>query len=225
MKKQKEYKTEITKIRWNLSRFVILAALAVINFFINKYISSNPDLPFWLNAFGPILAAAIDGPLFGAYTAAAWLVIEIIFSGWSTYTFLIAIMMGAMAGAFGVMLRLGLIGNRKSMPWAFMIIVLVDTMLGISTSMAAYGSATYTNSVTNFISKAMIAEGFGETFSSVVSYVAASIIDKGIILGLVLLALRLLPQSAADSLSIEKRIPVAVIEDDENNQEKTVNES
>ena len=40
-----------------------------------------------------------------------------------------------------------------------------------------------------------------------------------------LLALRLLPQSAADSLSIEKCIPVAVIEDDENNQEKTVNES
>lgn len=221
MKKQKEIKTDLVKVKWNMSRFVILAVLAVVNFFINKYISSNPSLPFWLNGFGPIMAAAVDGPLFGAYTAAAWLALDIIFSGWSTYTFLLAVMMGAMAGAFGVMLRLGLIGNKKSLPWAIMIIVLVDTMLGISTSMAAYGSATYTNSVTNFISEVMVAGGFGDTFSSVTAYVAASIFDKCIIIAAVLLVLRLMPQSVADLLSIEKQIPAAVFEDDEDDGPKT----
>lgn len=35
MNKQKEYETDIMKVKWSLSRFVILAVSAVVNFFIN----------------------------------------------------------------------------------------------------------------------------------------------------------------------------------------------
>ncbi len=89
----------------------------------------------------------------------------------------------AFAPGGGVLLRLGLFGNKKSLSWAFAIIVFADTMLGISTSMAAYGATTYTNSITNAIYGLMTARGAGEMTAGVVSYVAAGIVDKGLMLG------------------------------------------
>ena len=114
--KSKDYKTGLVNIKWNHARIIILVVLSVANHFIHTFVTQNPSLPFWLNAFGPMMAAAVDGPLFGAFTAALWLIISLIANGWSTYTFLTIVMLGALAAVFGVLLRLGLFGNKKSLP-------------------------------------------------------------------------------------------------------------
>ncbi len=208
--KNKEYAIGLVDVKWSRGRIILLIILALISVLIQKFISSNPYLPFWLDGFGPFFAAAADGPVFCAAVSALWLLLSIAINGFSTYLFLTILMFAIMSSIFGAMFRLGFFGSKKTAPFSFAILVLVDTLTAVSTSMAIYGESTFTNIITEAIHMLLTYLGAHGLIAGMVSYMIASIVDKAIIVAAVFLIIKFIPQKAADFFSISKKIPVAV---------------
>ncbi len=206
----KDYAIGLVDVKWSWGRIVLLVILAALSVLIQKFISANPYLPFWLDGFGPFLAAAIDGPVFGAAVSALWLVLDIVINGFTVHSFLLILMFAVMAAIFGAMFRLGFFGSKKTAPFAFVILILVDTLTAVATSMALYGESTFTNIITNAIHQIMTSLGAHGLVAGTVSYMVASIVDKAIIIAAVFVFIKFIPQKLADFFAISKKIPVAV---------------
>ena len=206
----KDYAIGLVAVKWSRGRIVLLVILAVLSLLIQKYISANPYLPLWLDGFGPFFAAAVDGPVFGAAVSALWLILSIAVNGFSVHSFLLILMFAIMAAIFGAMFRLGFFGNKKTVPFAFAVLILVDTLTAVATSMALYGESTFTNIITTLIHGLMTSLGVHGLIAGTVSYMAASIVDKAIIIAVIFLIFKVMPQKIADFFAINKKIPVAV---------------
>lgn len=112
---------------------------------MRKYVSTNQHLPFWLDEFSPMLAAAIDGHVFGTVVSALWLLIDIAINGFSVHTALTILMYAIISAIFGAMFRLGFFGSRKTAPVAFVALIITNALIAVATSMAIFGESTFNN--------------------------------------------------------------------------------
>ena len=206
----KDYAIGLVDVKWSFGRIVLLVILALLSVVIQKFISANPYLPFWLDGIGPFFAAAVDGPIFGAAVSALWLILSVIINGFTVHSFLLILMFAIMAAIFGAMFRLGFFGSPKTIPFAFAVLILVDTLTAVATSMALYGESTFTNIITTAIHTLMTSLGAHGLIAGSISYMAASIVDKAIIIAVIFLIIKFIPQKLADFFGISKKIPVAV---------------
>ncbi len=208
-----KYTIGLVDVKWSMGRVILLVALAFFSFIMRRYVSTNPFLPFWLDEFSPMLAAAIDGPVFGAAVSALWLVIETAINGFSGHTALTILMYAIISAIFGAMFRLGFFGSKKTAPIAFIVLVITNTLIAVATSMAIFGESTFNNIITSAMLKMFERLGVHGLSDGIISYMAANIVDKLIVMPAILLIIKYIPDKAAEFFSINKHIPVTVIVD------------
>ena len=209
-----KYTIGLVDVKWSMGRVLLLIILAFFSFIMRKYISTNPHLPFWLDEFSPMLAAAIDGPVFGAAVSALWLLIDIAINGFSVHTALTILMYAIISAIFGAMFRLGFFGSRKTAPVAFIALIITNALIAVATSMAIFGESTFNNLITSILLERFEQLGIHGLSDGIISYIAANIVDKLIVIPAIFLIIKHVPDKVADFFSINKEIPVAEVAED-----------
>ncbi len=160
-----------------------------------------------------MLAAAIDGQVFGAAVSALWLLIDIAMNGFSVHTALTILMYAIISAIFGAMFRLGFFGSKKTAPIAFIVLIITNALIAVATSMAIFGESTFNNLITSIMLDTFERFGMHGLSDGIISYMAANVVDKLIVIPAIFLIIKYVPDKAAEFFAINKYIPAAVVVD------------